>query len=220
MNPRTEKENQLQVAEWIPPPVQSLQKSLLFVIRCGDMALIPTRGFLHGNAISVVQWSEAASSDARPSVAPPPQSAQSPPPQSAQSPPPSEPPPLRPRSARRRPLRPRLHAAWLWRPTRSSSSRRPGAPGAPGPGQGVDGQPSYLWLLQSGLFSYRRPVSGGAGEQTIQSSRGIHLCRPVDHEDEDLGRLAHTVQVLVDLAPTSRPEPLGADRLSTAPSSS
>ena len=44
-------------------------------------------------------------------------------------------------------------------------------------------------------------------------------------EDEGLGRLAHTVQVLVDLAPTaashrraSRPEPLGADRLSTAPS--
>ncbi|CAL8327535.1 unnamed protein product [Boreogadus saida] len=40
-----------------------------------------------------------------------------------------------------------------------------------------------------------------------------------------LGRLAHTVQVLVDLAPTaashrraSRPDPLGADRLSTAPS--
>ena len=46
-------------------------------------------------------------------------------------------------------------------------------------------------------------------------------------EDEGLGRLAHTVQVLVDLAPTaashrraSRPEPLGADRPSTAPSSS
>ncbi|CAL8289960.1 unnamed protein product [Gadus morhua 'NCC'] len=44
-------------------------------------------------------------------------------------------------------------------------------------------------------------------------------------EDEGLGRLAHTLQVLVDLAPTaashrraSRPEPLGADRLSTAPS--
>ncbi|CAL8362169.1 unnamed protein product [Gadus morhua 'NCC'] len=44
-------------------------------------------------------------------------------------------------------------------------------------------------------------------------------------EDEGLGQLAHTVQVLVDLAPTaashrraSRPEPLGADRLSTAPS--
>uniref|UniRef100_A0A8C5BS02 Programmed cell death 6 n=1 Tax=Gadus morhua TaxID=8049 RepID=A0A8C5BS02_GADMO len=44
-------------------------------------------------------------------------------------------------------------------------------------------------------------------------------------EDEGLGRLAHTVQVLVDLAPNaashrraSRPEPLGADRLSTAPS--
>ena len=44
-------------------------------------------------------------------------------------------------------------------------------------------------------------------------------------EDEGLGRLARTVQVLVDLAPTatshrraSRPEPLGADRLSTAQS--
>ncbi|CAL8373109.1 unnamed protein product [Boreogadus saida] len=44
-------------------------------------------------------------------------------------------------------------------------------------------------------------------------------------EDEGLGRLAHTLQVLVDLAPTaashrraSRPEPLRADRLSTAPS--
>ncbi|CAL8341321.1 unnamed protein product [Arctogadus glacialis] len=44
-------------------------------------------------------------------------------------------------------------------------------------------------------------------------------------EDQGLGRLAHTVQVLVDLVPiaashrrASRPEPLWADRLSTAPS--
>ncbi|CAL8267498.1 unnamed protein product [Arctogadus glacialis] len=61
-------------------------------------------------------------------------------------------------------------------------------------------------------------VEGSSSRESICAARLIT-------EDEGLGRLAHTVQVLVDLAPTaashrsaSRPEPLGADRLSTAPS--
>ncbi|CAL8384973.1 unnamed protein product [Gadus morhua 'NCC'] len=67
-------------------------------------------------------------------------------------------------------------------------------------------------------------LEDGGGWNQSQVSESICAAQLIT-EDEGLGRLAQTVQVLVDLAPTaashrraSRPEPLGADRLSTAPS--
>ena len=47
----------------LPPSAQTPTgccRGAALCIRCGDIALIPTLGFLHGNAIFVVQWSGAA----------------------------------------------------------------------------------------------------------------------------------------------------------------